>query len=153
VLGIPTDFYNVGYEDVKLLPTRIEAIRGKIAKAPSAGVLLVSGTAAPIINQLLDMKNRKVVGIDFVEYYNSKLSSENTIELPKASIILLYNVGLEPANNATFAGKILSSIMSMFRSSLLIIETDKTPSSFITTYGISIVNSLIIPTKDIEKWV
>jgi hypothetical protein len=152
ILGLPTHYHGMDYSDTKLIASRIDGIREKISKAPQSGVLLVSGTAAPIINQLIGT-GRKTIGIDFVQYFNSKLSNEETMDLPRANVVLIYNVGAEPANNATFSGKLLNSLLSFYKSSLVVIESDKTPTAFSSTYSLAIANSIIVAPKDVERWI
>ena len=153
MLGIPSHYHGVTYEDTKLIASKMSATRDKISRAPTSGVLLVVGTAAPIINQLLEDRSRKVVGFSFVDYYNSKLSSEETMEVPKGQVILIHGVGSEPASNPQFAAKILNGLLGGYKSNLVIIETDKTASSFQTAYGLVIANTINIPEHEVVKWI
>jgi len=150
--GLPVDYWNVTYKDTKLSMAKAEELSKKIAKAPAKGILLVSGTCAPIVNQLIDA-GRKVLGLSFPEYYQSKLSNEESMEIPRGSTIVIYGIGAEPANSPQFASKILGALLSSYKSSLVILETDKTPSNFQTTYSLVLANTVSVPEADVVKWV
>ena len=153
VLGLPTSYYGMTYKDTKLPVPRAQDLEVKIKKAPTSGVLLVSGTAAPIVNQLLEMGGRKVVGLSFSDFYQSKLSNEEAMSTPIAPIVVIYGIGSEPANNTQFASKILNSLLSNYKPCLVILETDKTVNNFQVAYSLAITNVLTIPELDTPKWV
>lgn len=150
LLGLPVEYHDLSWADTKVPASKAELMESKLAKAPASGVLLVSGSAAPVVNYF--MERRKVVGLNFPEYFESKLSNEETLETPKGAVIVIYGVGSEPANNTTFSGKVLGALLSTYKSCLVILQTDKTLSNFQTSYGLSIVNHFNIPEKDVEKW-
>lgn len=151
MLGLPTNYHNMTFKDTKLSEVKALDIEKKIAKAPASGVLLVSGTAGPIVNIL--MATRKVVGLDFSEFYQSKLSNEESMETPRGAVVVIYGIGTEPANSSQFASKLLNSLLGSYKSSLVILETDKTPNNFQTTYSLVVANTLTAPELDVEKWV
>jgi hypothetical protein len=153
VLGLPVHYHNVNYEDTKLIASKMSSTRDKISRAPNSGILLVTGTAAPIVNQFLDERKRKVVGFSFVDYYNSKLSNEETMSVPNGQVIVIYGIGTEPASNPQFASKLLNALLGGFKNSLVILETDKSVSNFQTSYGILITNSISIPEIEAAKWI
>lgn len=154
VLGIPGHYHGVTYKDTKLVPTRQKAIEESIGRAPSSGVLLVSGTAAPIVNQFITI-GKKTIGISFPELFDDRFNSGDNDSHPNASVVLLYDIGLEAAKSKEFSATILNSIISYYKSreTLLILETQLSVSNFTTTYGLSIKNTLSIPIKEEEAWV
>ena len=151
--GLPIYYFGLTYSDTKLPQLKYEALQLKIAKAPTSGVLLVSGCAAPIVNQL--METRKVMGVDFIEYYEERFTDKESSTLPNAPVVVLYGVGSEPARNSEYAARLLQSIIGQYKSSetLLIIETELTKSNFMTKYGIDIKNSVVVPLKEEEAWI
>lgn len=80
--NIPIEYIGKTYEDF-MLPSKAAQIRQKIAKAPSKGKLLIIGEPAPIINQLA--LNRKIYGIDFVKYFESRFKDEDAEEIPQST--------------------------------------------------------------------
>lgn len=154
VLGVPMHYHGVTYKETKLVPTRQKAIEESIARAPTSGILLVSGIAAPIVNQLFSM-DRKVVGISFPELFNDRFNAGDNDSYVNSPVVLVYDVSLEAAKSKEFSATILNSIISYYRArqTLLIIETPLTVSNFTTTYGLSITNTLSIPPQGEPSWV
>lgn len=154
ILGLPAHYHGITYEDTKLVPTRQKAIEESINRAPSSGLLLVSGTASPIVNQCISM-GKKTIGISFPELFDERFNSGDNDSHPNSPVVLVFDVGLEAAKSKEFSATILNSIISYYKSreTLLIIETQLTPSNFVTTYGLSIKNTLTIPQKEEEAWV
>lgn len=154
ILGIPRFYADIAYEGTTLLPTKQLAIRESIAKAPTQGLLLVSGCAAPVVNQLFAL-DRKVVGISFSELFDDRFKSGDNDSYPQSPVVLLYAIGLEAAKDKAFSMTILNSIISYYkaRETLLILETHLTPSNFQTAYGLTVKNVLSINLKEAETWV
>lgn len=152
-LGLPTSYFGIGYEQTKLPAVKAQDIKAKIAKAPASGVLLISGCAGPVVNQLLEMGKRKIVGLSFSDFYQSKLSNEESMSTPMASVVVIHGIGSEPANNTQFASKVLNSLLGNYKSCLVILETDKTVNNFQVAYSLSVANVLTIPELDTERWV
>jgi len=152
ILGLPQFYCGITYSDTKLVPTKQKSLEESIAKAPSSGILLISGCSAPIVNQLFEL-DRKVVGISFPESFDDRFSSNDT-SYPNSPVVLLYDIGLEAAKDKAYSTTILNSIISYYRArdTLLLLETQLTPSNFQTTYGLSIKNTIIIPLREEESW-
>ena len=152
--GLPARYAEETYATTLLTKDKTATLRDSIFKIPQSARLLVSGSAGPIVNQLINEMNKKVVGCSFTEYFESKLSNE-PISLPKASVVVIYSVGAEPARNKEFSTTILNSIIEFYRNNdtLLIFETPLTLTQFETTYGISIPNKRQIKIKPSSDWV
>lgn len=153
ILGLPYHYYGISYEDTKLVPTRQKVIEESIDRAPTSGVLLVSGSAAAVVNQLL--YKRKVVGISFSELFDHRFGDESSGSYPNSPVVLIYAIGLEAAKSKEYSSTILNSLLSYYkaRETLVILETHLTPSNFQTTYGLTIKNTISIPPKEDEAWV
>lgn len=154
ILGIPAYYHSINYGQTKLAPTRQVAIYESIQSAPTQGVLLVSGCAAPIVNQLFDM-NRKVIGISFSELFDARFNPETDSRYPNSPVVLVHSIGLESAKDKSYSTTILNSILSFYkaRDTLVLLETPLTVSNFTTTYGIVIKNTLSIPLVEEQQWV
>ena len=153
-LGLPEYYYGLDYKDTKLVPTKVQPLIDSINRAPEAGVLLVSGCSAPIVNQLIK-GGRKAVGLSFPEYYSSTfLKNEDAMELPNASVVLVHSIGSEAANNMAYSGKLLGNILSYYKSrtTLVILETNLTLSNFQTTYSMSIKNTVTLQLREEDSW-
>jgi len=154
VLHLPVRYTEEPYEQTTLIQSKIQDIQKKIYNAPSSGTLLISGTAGPIVNQLYEM-GRKCYGISFVNFYNDKLSNEDTMLPGKVAVAVIYGVGNEPAKNSEYGSKLLGSILDYYKNKevLVIVETPLTTSDFLVKYGIEFSNKLNIRLKKEEAWV
>lgn len=152
--GLPLYYHGLSYVHTKLPEFKAEAIKEKIDKAPSSGTLLVSGCAAPIVNQLMD-KSVKVVGCNFVDYYESRFSEGDAMTLPSAPVVVIYGIGAEPAKNSDYATRLLNGIIESYRSvdTLLLFETTLTNSQFQTRYGIIVKNAVALPLIEEDTWI
>jgi hypothetical protein len=154
ILGIPQYYHGLTFEDTKVVPTKRQSITEAINKAPDSGLLLVSGCSAPVVNQLFSL-DRKVVGIAFPELFDNRFKEGNNEDYPNAPVVLIYGLGLEAAVNKTFSSTVLQSVLSYYKSrpTLVILETELTPSNFITTYGITVKNTISIPLREEDSWI
>lgn len=154
ILGIPMHYHGITYKDTKLVITRQKAVEESMQRAPASGVLLVSGCAAPIVNQMFAM-DRKVIGLSFSELFDSRFSSENNDSYPNSPVVLIHSIGLESAKDKSYSATILNSMLSFYRArdTLVLLETPLTVSNFTTTYGLSIANTISIPMQEEAKWV
>jgi hypothetical protein len=153
--GIPPEYANISFEDTDTIKTKLKKYQLAIENAPTSGILLVSGTSAPVLNTLFDAK-RKIIGLDFIDIYNSRFEEDKiSYDGIISDVVLLKNIGLEPASSTTFASKLLSSIIGKYTSHnvLLILETHLTPSQFTQQYGIPIVNTMILKPKAETNWI
>jgi len=152
-LGLPQYYAGLSYADTKLVPTKQKAMQESMSRAPSSGTLLVSGCSAPIINQFID-EDKKCFGLSFPELFEDRFSDGDTT-YPNGAVILIYDIGMEPAKNKEFSATIINSIISYYkaRETLLILETQLTPSNFSTTYGLTVKNTVTIQLKEEEAWV
>ena len=147
--GIPLEALDIRLEDV-LPKTKAAQLRAKLKNTPKKGVLLVSGTALPIVNEIFSSK--PVVGIDFVSYYQSQFSEEKTY-VPKADRYYLYNIGKEPAKSTSYAIKLIEAFLALHKESFIILETSLSKTEFERQYQMSFVNYLAIKPKKEDKWV
>jgi hypothetical protein len=151
--GLPSFYHGLTYNNTKLAQLKQEQLQEKIANAPSSGTLLVCGCAGPIVNQL--MTTQKVTGLSFVEYFDSRLSDSETLALPQSPVVVIYDIGSEPAKNTDYSSKLLSGIIASYKSgeTLLILETQLTATNFAQKYGITIKNSVTLPLQEEESWI
>lgn len=150
ILGIPSV---IPWEDTAVKPSVKTKILTAIPKAPKEGLLLISGTSSPILQEFFKI-GKKIAAIDFIEYFNSR-HNDNDYQLPPArpeAVTLIYNVGKEPVNNFTYSSKVLQGLMSKYSRGLVVIETDMTPSNFNVQYGLNLQNKFSIPRKPDEVW-
>lgn len=148
--NIPLSYLGKTYSDY-LVKSKAIQMQQKITKAPSSGKLLVIGDPAPIINQLSG--DRKVFGVDFVEYYESRFKDDDN-PIPKTTeALLIYNVGAEPAKNPEYASKLLQSLIAVHDDKLVVIATVLTKTTFEATYGLTFVNSVTLKVKKEEQWI
>jgi len=149
--NIPTSYIGVTYSDTDLSKAKQEHIETKVKSAPKKGTLVVRGTAAPIINQLLDA-GRIVQGIDFVERSSSAFDTHYN---PSADVIILYGLGLEISVNHNVSRQVLQNILAYYakRDTLVVIETGLTKSELRNNYDFIPVNFLQVPEAAEESWV
>ena len=148
--NIPLSYLGKTYEDYLVKPKAVQLYQ-KITKAPPSGRLLVVGDPAPILNHLSE--DRKVFGVDFVEYYESRFKDDSN-SIPKSTeVLLIYNVGAEPAKNPEYASKLLQSLLATHNDKLVIVATILTKTTFETTYGLTFVNSVTLKVKKEEQWI
>ncbi len=151
IYGLPTAYCNVSYKDTALIAVKQEEIQGKIANAPSKGLLAIQGNAAPIINQMLEA-GKKVRGINFLE---RSADAFGIFENPAASVVVIYNVGSEISVNTKVSSLVLKNILKNYSNSntLVIIETHLTKSELLSNYHVQAVNFIKIANKEEESWV
>lgn len=151
--GLPSYYHGLTYGDTKLPVTKVEGLVAKIDNAPERGVLLITGTAAPVVNQFMD-KGVKVVGVSFIEYFESRFN-EQECSLPSGSVVVIYDIGSEPAKSTDYSSRLLQSILATYRSvdTLVLLETNLTPTTFSQKYGTTISNSINLQLKEEETWI
>ena len=154
-LRLPQRYASETYEDTDLARTRIATVKEKIFKAPVSSILLVSGTAGPIVNQLREM-GKKAYGISFTEYYTDQFKEEEKARLPsnKVDVIVVHGIGSEQAKNPEFSSRLLVSLLDFYKSRqvLVILETSLTVTDFQTRYQIDIPTSIRMHLKKEESW-
>lgn len=152
-LGLPARIATETYDKVEGVRSVIEKFREKIFNAPTTGVLLISGTASPIVLQFMDM-GRKVAGVSFVDYYDSQFT-EDKEPPPVKDVVLIYGVGIEPAKNPEYSGRLLNSLIDFYKNKevLVIVETPLTLTNFAIRYGIDFSNKKALPLKKEKAWV
>ena len=127
-VGLPSYWYNLSWENVKITEIRKNSILEKFEKAIKDDKqfnVIIQGQIAPLINTLIDKTSIKSVrGIDFINYFDSMFKDEKQ-ELIFSKYMVVYNVGLEKAINPKYASKILNSLIAQIR--------DKGGSIFIQT--------------------
>ena len=150
ICGLPTAYVGITYEGTALSKVKQNSIKGKIDNAPRKGSLVIQGTAAPIVNHL--MQKRKVRGIDFIELTTNAFAEH---VLPMAEVILLYNVGVEVSTNYSISSQIFNKVRKYYagKSVLLIIETDLGKTDLLHKYDFRVTNFLRVPIKEEEVWV
>ena len=128
-------------------PSKVNAMKSILNNMPETGVLLVSGTANPIINYIF--LQRRIYGIDFVQYYEEQFVDKK-IDIPKKmGVYYIYNIGKEPAKNKEYSAKLLESFIASHRNAFIILETTLPKTEFERTYRLSFVNYLTI--KALQK--
>lgn len=142
VYGLPASYVNKTWEDTatpKSEVTRLTTIFD--GDLPSGSVLFINGSAAPIINQLLN-NGKAVRGIDLSERLAQPFEVYNN---PKADVVLVYAVE-NPVGNAKITKKMLDDVISFYKANgaLIIISSTDTSAVFEGNYGVKLVNKLII---------
>ena len=150
IYNLPIVYAEIGYEDTALIKVKQEHIEELIPKAPYSGTLTIQGTAAPVVNQL--MEQRSVRGIDF------NVRSEDpwgTHQNPSADVVVLYNVGSEVAMKGTVGGLVLANIVKYYsnRRTLLVIETNMNKMELLHRYDFKATNFIKIEKKPEDVWI
>jgi len=143
---LPVTYLNLNYEDTRISLARAKQLQGKISQAPKTGLLVIKGTAAPVINQLVD-EGREVRGIDFTERANAAFEQHDN---PQADVVLIHSVGAEVTTNYNISRQILHALITHYKKeeTLLIIETDFTKSELRNHYDLTPTNFLSLELKD-----
>jgi hypothetical protein len=149
--GLPTAYADITWEHTNLSLGREDILKDKTAKAPRAGLVVIRGTAAPMVLQLLD-EGRTARGISFTERCGAAF---DTFENPIADVVVVYGVGDEISVSGKVTGQILRNLVQYYKAKkvLLILETTLTKSDILKTYDINAINFLSIGIKEEEKWV
>ena len=150
IYGLPVSYAGKGYHDTGLVKTKIETLPDKVANAPNNGTLTIQGTAAPVINQLLDL-GKKVRGVDFIQLSATAFEQH---DLPVTPVVLLYNVGIEVSTNFRISGQVLRKVIKFYseKRTLLILESDLTKTELLSRYDFRVTNFIKIPPKEEEIW-
>jgi len=148
---IPTSYLGISYCDTALSKAKQQDLETKISQAPKKGTLVVRGTAAPVINQLVE-QDRLVTGIDFVQ------RSQTAFELhdnPKADVILIYGLGSEISVNHNVSRQVLQNLLAYYSKTdtLVVIETQLTKSDLRNNYDFIPTNFLTIQEQPEEVWI
>lgn len=149
--GLPVSYTDSSYTSTSLSKTQQAKIQASIAAAPKAGLLVIQGTAAPIVAQLQDI-GRQVRGIDFSKRTMAAFEQHMN---PPADVIIIYNIGFEITMNSNVSKKVLASLIKHYQEqrSLIILETRLTKAEMLSTYDMSITNFIKILPKDDDTWV
>jgi len=149
--NIPQSFGSIGWEDVIISAARRKDLRAKFALTPQAGLLVVQGTAAPVI-KMLHEQDRSIRGIDFMGRVEKAFESHSN---PIADVVLIYNVGKEISINSPLPKKVLKSLVTYYqeRAILLVIQTDFTKADLLRQYDVHATNFVKLMQKEGEAWI
>ena len=150
---LPLRYVQETFEGTTMAKTQIKILDEKLYRAPKSGILLITGTAGPIVNHLWQ-QGRRVVGMSFVEYFDGRFSDDRLVPL-KADVVVLHGVGNEADGKKSFSTVLLTGIMDIYknRETLLIIETHLSPTTFAVAYGVTIPNTKNIQMREAELWI
>jgi len=149
--GIPVTYIGVTYKDLDVSSIKAKHLEGKMKQAPPQGLLVIQGSAAPVINQL-HKQGRSMRGIDFIVRAGEAFEPH---EEPKADVILIYNVGAEVSMKSIISGKVLNALLKHYasRRTLVVLETHLTKSELRHNYDINVSNYVTLNRKPDEVWV
>jgi len=148
---IPVSYIGKIYEDF-VPKSKAEKLRDSISKAPTKGKLLVVGNPAPIINQLFE-SGRRMFGVDFIKYYESRFDGESTYHIPTSTDLLIYNVGAEPARSSEYGARLLNALLTQYSDNFVIVATIDTKNVFETKYGLIFENTVTFKKEKEPKWI
>lgn len=149
--NLPQCYGNMTYDSIDISSVKAKDLEEKITRAPRAGLLVIKGTAGPVVNQLLAME-RRVRGIDFIEMNNDAFGVH---EFPSAEVVVVYNVGFEVSTKFSVSGMVLQKLIQYYkdRRTLVILETKLSKTDLLTKYDLSVTNFIALPEKSEEKWI
>ena len=149
IYGLPPSYADVTYKETDLIPIKQLDLAKKIANAPNKGTLTIQGSAAAVVNQLIE--DRKIRGIDFLDRDNAAFEA---FDNPSADVVVLYNVGSEVSLKGTVPGMVLGKIVKHYsnRKTLLIIETKYTKAKLLERYDFAATNFIKILLKPEKAW-
>ena len=113
--------------------------------------MVISGTAAPVINQLISRKLR-VTSINFPQRSGEAFT---IFDNPKSDVILITGVGMEVTLNYAISRQVLHALLKHYgeQDTLIVIETHFTKSMLRDKYDLTPNNFLIIPLKEEEVFI
>ena len=145
----------LSWDDTATPPSKRAVYEKAIANSPPSGLLLVNGTASPVMIDYLNA-GKKISAIDYLEYYDSALSKEE-FEFPPIKddhVVLIYNVGLEPSiKSYDFTSKLLHRLLKRYQGGIVVIQSNRPLMKFNVDYSTNIVNYMQIPLKSEAVWV
>lgn len=142
VYGLPGNYINKSWADTAMPASEIKRLTEIFANdLPSGSVLFVHGSAAPIINQLMN-KGLNVRGIDITDRLSQPFESYNN---PNCDVVLITGVE-NPVGNPKITKKTLDDVIIHYKAygALIVISSSDTSAVVEGNYGIKFVNKLII---------
>ncbi len=147
IRGLPAMYVD---QEMNVVESREEKIFGMVQSIPDdRGVkLFMYGAIGGVIN-LFDNRYgiEGVAGIDYKEYFASCFGDNGTRNIPRAKVVVIYNIGMEKALNLEFSSRILLGIIKQLNNNKqhVIIHSEIPNSVFKQKYNIVINNVLNMP--------
>lgn len=152
VLGLPMSYEGVTFEDTNLSEQKQDAIKEALDNMPDSALLIVTGTAAPIMDYFL--KYRNIRGLSFSEVFDYNFK-EGELIFPDCDVMFVYGVGDEKAIKKEFPRKVLHRLLKYYHNKgiSVVIETSSTASALRTAYDIDVSNKIAIGSKEKKSWI
>lgn len=151
--GLPTSWIGKELDVSKPRMVKLMKALDNLPEDPIS--LVVTGDIAPLVNYLLsDSIGALVTGINYTEYFDSKLGKSDTrITANFSGFVAIYNVGYEPVNNYSYTSKLLKQLIHNIKDKghHVLIQTPMSKSEFERCYEINVVNHINIPQEQEEK--
>jgi len=148
IRGIPATYYG---QEIKGVPARVDKIKNMVYNLPDKAIKLYTYGQIGGLIPLLDDKygSDNVIGLSYREYFTSMFKDTNVV-IPKAKVLILYDVGLEKALNLDFSSRVLQGLIKHLSNNNqhLILNSEMPYSKFTSRYGILFNNVLNVPTVE-----
>ncbi len=148
---IPITYIGMKYSDLNVSKVKADKIATSVSKAPIKGLLVIKGSAGPIINQLCE-DGRSIRGIDFTDRSNTAFEKHNN---PEAAVVLIHSIGAEVTTNYNISRQVLQALLKFYsrRQTLVVLETSFGKSELRSNYDLTPNNYIILDEKEEEAWV
>ncbi len=153
--GLPRNWYKEDKYDYKISNERFRMLSGKLKHLPDKPITLyIQNGCSIFIKEIFN--TYKIRGIDFVNYFKNTFDNQTEkFEIPEADIIVVYNIGLEPALNTAYSAKLLYGLIEQIKqnNNYVFLSSHLSPSKFESAYGIELVNKIILTKNKEEQFI
>jgi hypothetical protein len=154
-VGLPRNWYKESKADYKISNERFRTLSEKLKHLPEKPITLyIQNGCSIFVKEIFDVY--KIKGIDFVDYFKSMFDNQTEkFEIPEAVIIVVYNIGLEPALNTAYSAKLLYGLIEQIKQNdnHIFLCSHLSPSKFESEYGIDLVNKITLTKNKEEQFI
>jgi len=153
-VNLPKNWAYETWEDTEIPDYRRDKISKSLSRIPKGTKLFVQNNCGVIVNELLNnFEFSQISGIDFVEYFKGAMGKSEEVGVVPKEIVVIYNVGIEPAINLTYSSKLLIGLIKKLEQEncIILLQSDSPRSKINRDYGIDFVNNIKIPYREEEN--
>jgi len=154
--GFPKHWFGETFDDyTNMVASKKDKIVKVLQNLPEQPIkVMIYGPAAPIVTELLEGGRflSNVRGVDFSSYFKKSFNKEAVVMASSSiDVVVIYNVGLEPAINTAYSQKLLKGLVSEYRNcdAHVFIQTDLDRVFFETNYDVRLASRISVkPLED-----
>ena len=145
---LPRNWAKENWETLEIPDSRVAKISEALGRIPKGTELFVHNNCGVVVRELLKkFQLSQISGVDFVEYFKGAMGKSEPLKIVEKDIVVIYNLGLEPAINLTFSAKLLKGLLKQLEQyeCIVILQSDTPYSKISREYEIEFSSKITIP--------